>query len=83
MPVVGGRYGRWYKRVNMVQILSTHVWKWKNETCQNYSRNGGRIKENDGGGNSNMIYGKNFVKVTMYPQSNNNNIENIKKHLSD
>jgi hypothetical protein len=26
----------------MVQILGTHVYKWKNETCWNYSRNGER-----------------------------------------
>jgi hypothetical protein len=39
------------RRVNMVQILYTHVCKWKNETCWNYSRNGGGgIKENDGRG---------------------------------
>jgi hypothetical protein len=41
-------------RVNMVQILNTHVCKWENETCWNYSRTlevlGGGIKENDGGG---------------------------------
>jgi hypothetical protein len=36
--------------VNMMEILRTHVWKWKNETWWNYSRNGGeKIKENDGG----------------------------------
>jgi hypothetical protein len=35
----------------MVEILCTHVCKWKNETCSSYSRNGGEgIKENDGGG---------------------------------
>jgi hypothetical protein len=35
----------------MVEILCTHVCKWKNETCGNYSRNrGGEIKENDRGG---------------------------------
>jgi hypothetical protein len=40
--------------VNMVEILCTHVYKWKNETCWDYSRNGGRrIRENDGGGESN------------------------------
>jgi hypothetical protein len=33
----------------MVQILCTHLWKWKNETCLNYSRNRARgAKENDG-----------------------------------
>jgi hypothetical protein len=36
--------------VNMMEILRTHVWKWKNEVCWNCSRNGGgKIKENDGG----------------------------------
>jgi hypothetical protein len=41
-------------RVNMVEILFTHVCKWKNETCRNYRRSGGRgIKENDGGGEFN------------------------------
>jgi hypothetical protein len=38
----------------MVKILYTHVYKWKNETCSNYSRNGRRgVKENDGGGEFN------------------------------
>jgi hypothetical protein len=37
------------------------------------SRNGVRgVKENDGGGELNMIYCKNFINVTMYPQYNNN-----------
>jgi hypothetical protein len=36
----------------MVEILHNHVQKWKNETCSNYSKNGGKvIKENDGGVN--------------------------------
>jgi hypothetical protein len=30
------------RRVNMVEILCTHVCKWKNETCRNDSRNRGR-----------------------------------------
>jgi hypothetical protein len=39
------------RRVNVMEILCTHVCKWRNETCRNYSKNGGRvIKENDGGG---------------------------------
>jgi hypothetical protein len=25
--------GKGHGRVNMVQILCTHVWNWKNETC--------------------------------------------------
>jgi hypothetical protein len=31
-----------YRRVNMVQILCTHVCKWKNDSCWNDSRNEGR-----------------------------------------
>jgi hypothetical protein len=42
------------KRVNTVEILPTHIWKWKNVTSWNYSRNGVReIKENDGEGEFN------------------------------
>jgi hypothetical protein len=43
------------RRVNMLQILHTHGWKWKNETCWKYSRNGGwrGIKKNDEGGEFN------------------------------
>jgi hypothetical protein len=37
-------------QVNRVQILCAHVCKWKNDTCWNYSRNGGGIKENGKGG---------------------------------
>jgi hypothetical protein len=46
----GKELGKGYGRVNIVQILFTYVCKWKNETCFNYSRNGGgRVKKNDGG----------------------------------
>jgi hypothetical protein len=44
------------RRVNMVQILYTDVCKWKNDTCWNSSRNGGRMKENDGGGEFKYIH---------------------------
>jgi hypothetical protein len=38
----------------MAKILCKHVYKWKNETCWNYSRNEGKgIKENDEGGEFN------------------------------
>jgi hypothetical protein len=36
----GGYIRKWYRMVNMVKILCTHVCKWKNETCSIYSRNG-------------------------------------------
>jgi hypothetical protein len=43
--------GKGCRKMNVVEILHTRAYKWKNETCWNYSRNGGRgIKENDGGG---------------------------------
>jgi hypothetical protein len=39
----------WFS-VNIVQIFCTYVCKWKNETCWNFSRDGGgEIKDNDGG----------------------------------
>jgi hypothetical protein len=51
----------------MVEILCTNVWKWKNETCWNYSKNGGRgIKENDGGDEF-KIYYKYFCKCHNVP----------------
>jgi hypothetical protein len=33
VPVGEGRIRKRYRRVNMVEILCTHVCKWKNETC--------------------------------------------------
>jgi hypothetical protein len=43
--------GKGGRRVNTVQKISTHVYKCKNDTCSNYSRNcKWRIKENSGGG---------------------------------
>jgi hypothetical protein len=58
LPAVGVEdMGKGCGRVNMVQILCTHVCKWKNETCLNCCRNGGEgIKENNGGMNSNNIF---------------------------
>jgi hypothetical protein len=48
------------RRVNRIETLCTSVYKWKNETCQNYSRNWGArdggIRENDRGVNSSMTY---------------------------
>jgi hypothetical protein len=38
----GEDMGRGCRRVNTVQILCTHVYKWRNETCWNYSRNVGK-----------------------------------------
>jgi hypothetical protein len=42
------------KRVNMSEVC-THIWKWKNKTCWNYSKNEGwGDKEDDGGGEFNF-----------------------------
>jgi hypothetical protein len=42
------------RRVNIVEILCTYLWKWKNETCWNDSgMEVGGIKENDGEGEFN------------------------------
>jgi hypothetical protein len=45
----GEEVGKGCGRVNIVQILCTHVQKWKNDNCSNYSRNGG--EENGEGEN--------------------------------
>jgi hypothetical protein len=40
-----------YGEVNITQIVCPHVCKWENDTCSNYSRNGGgRVKEKGEGG---------------------------------
>jgi hypothetical protein len=53
--VVGGSGGERGRRMNIVQIMYTHVCKCKNDTCWNCCRNQGM---GDGGekGNSSMIY---------------------------
>jgi hypothetical protein len=60
----------------MMQILCTHVCKWKNETCWNCSRNGVR-------GNKGQWFRvwiqlwcivTTFINVTMYSQNNNKKI---------
>jgi hypothetical protein len=52
---VGGvDVGERRKRMNMAQILCTHVYKWKNGTIPEIWGRG--IKENDGVANSSMIY---------------------------
>jgi hypothetical protein len=53
----GWRKGGTHGRVNVVQIVCSHVCKCKTDTCWNCFRNGGRgIKENGGGGNSSLIH---------------------------
>jgi hypothetical protein len=43
------------KNINVVEILCTHVYKWKNETCWNYSRNGRQRRMMAEGVNLTMI----------------------------
>jgi hypothetical protein len=44
--------GKWWRRVNMVQILCAHVSKWKTKTCWTVPGMGveRKMKENGGGG---------------------------------
>jgi hypothetical protein len=50
IPVRGGKVvGKGCRRVNKVKIVCTYVCKCKNDTCSNYSRKRGWIKENGGG----------------------------------
>jgi hypothetical protein len=61
--------------MTVVEICA-QVWKWKNETYWNYSRNGGgverRTKENDGGDKIQLRYiAQTFVNIAIYPQYNN------------
>jgi hypothetical protein len=62
------------RKMNIVEILGAYVWKWKNETCWNCSKNGERrMKENDGGEGTQLWYiVRTLVNVTIYPPSNNN-----------
>jgi hypothetical protein len=47
----GKEVGKGYGRVNIVQILCIHVYKWKNETTETIPGMGEmEIKENDGEG---------------------------------
>jgi hypothetical protein len=55
-----------------VEILCTGVWRWKNETCWNCSRNGGRKRGMMEGVSSLWYILRTFVNVTMYPKYNNN-----------
>jgi hypothetical protein len=55
-----------------VEVVTTHVWKWKKKTSWNYSGNGkGGIKENDGGVNSTMTCCKDFYKCHSVSQYSN------------
>jgi hypothetical protein len=48
------KVGKWCRKVNMVKILCTHVFKWKMIPVETIPRMGrGRIKDNDGGGELN------------------------------
>jgi hypothetical protein len=45
--VEGGGGGEMSRRMNMVQTMYTHVFKSKNDTCRNCSRNQGRGDEKE------------------------------------
>jgi hypothetical protein len=71
----GEKVGKGCTKVNVVQILCRHVGKWKNETCSNYSRIGGRgrLRRMMEGVNSSMIYliyCKNLCRFYIVPPPN-------------
>jgi hypothetical protein len=83
----GGEYIRkGCRKVNVVEILYTQIWKWKNETWYMLKlfqewRKGclGGDKEEWGRGWIQLWYiVRTFVNVTMYPRYNNNIIKKIK-----
>jgi hypothetical protein len=46
IPVAVEDMRKGWKKVNIIEILHTHVWKWNNKACWNYSKKeGGRKKE--------------------------------------
>jgi hypothetical protein len=64
--------GEWWRKVDMVQMLYTHVCKWKNNIYWKYSRNGGigrwrRMLEWLNSSKINLIYYKNFCKCHNVP----------------
>jgi hypothetical protein len=80
LPGGGGWYqwrqevGKCCMRMKIAQILCTHVCNWKNETCRNYSRNGGKGKRRMiEGVNSTIIYlmyCRNFWQCHNIPPAN-------------
>jgi hypothetical protein len=76
LPWWGEDIRKVFRRVNVVEILCTYVWKWKNEICWNYSGMGrnGEWKIMIEGVNLTMMYCTNFCKCHHVPQYNNNMI---------
>jgi hypothetical protein len=54
----------------MVEILYTHVCKWINDTCWNYSRNEGKQDKGDWWKNEFKFDIRTFVSFTLHPQYN-------------
>jgi hypothetical protein len=73
--------GKWWRRVNMVHILCTHVCKWKNDTWWNYPKNGGRevwrqIVERVHSSTIYLTYCKDFCKCHNVPTPSTTNKKN-------
>jgi hypothetical protein len=62
-----GEHTKGWKKMNMVEILSTHVWKWKNETWWNYSKWRMGDEVNEGGLNLAKIHCKYSCKCHNVP----------------
>jgi hypothetical protein len=71
-PERWGGYKERVKEVNVVEILGTRVWKWRNETCWNYSKKGceGQRRMTEGV-HLTKIHCKHFHKCHNVPQYNN------------
>jgi hypothetical protein len=67
-----------------LKILFTHVCKWKNESCWNISRNGGRVNKGEWWREWIQVWYiiRISVNIKMSPQHNNNNNNNNNKVFS-
>jgi hypothetical protein len=68
--------GKWYRRVNILQILGTQVWLVKWYHFLPYSKNGAEKEKGEWWrGKIQVLYiwytVRTFVNATMYPQDNN------------
>jgi hypothetical protein len=69
-------------RVNMVDMLCTHICKFKNETYWNGSRTGEKGNKGERWGEWIQLWyiARTFVNITRYCQYNNNKKEKWHKH---
>jgi hypothetical protein len=73
---------KWWRRVNTVQILCTHVCRWENDICWNYSWNGGwmRWRRMVEGVSSSMTYLIHFKNVFLFIWGSNLTLNDTMYH---